>query len=226
MSFFLIFGILYLQEYRPGAADQGREYMNTEQIVLLVLALTVALAVMIFFAEREKKQPRRARTNVGADSAAKILRSFASRNSCRVLGPVTLAKGEQTAKLDAVLVGWFGVLGVKSFGYNGQVFGNPRDEQWLWSCADRRENFANPAAECALAARLMREALMNAGVRSPQVEAVYVFTDPQVELAIPRDTPAMKPADLRALLRKDSYTTDRGYDLEQLCSVLRQFEEK
>ncbi len=202
--------------------------MEMQQILILMVVMALAVTVMIYFAERgdKKKPPRKAHANVNTGAAAKVLKSYAARNDCRVLGPLTLTKGERTVTLDCVLVGWFGVLGVKSLGYNGQVYGNPKDAQWLWSSTGKRENFPNPINDCALAARLMREALMQAGVRNPDSEAVYVFTDSKVELFIPRDAGAMKLADLRSLLRKDKYHTDKGHDLDKMCQALAPFEAK
>ncbi len=191
-------------------------------VIFLILALAVALGAT-WYVEREKKGPRRARTNKKTDAAVRVLKGFAVRNDFRVLGPMTLTRNGHTAHLDGVLVGWFGVLGVKAFGYNGQVYGNPREAQWLWASADRRENFPSPVEECALAARLMREALMKAGVRNPDSEAVFVFTDPKVELAVPANVGAMKTADLRAYLRREKFRADKGYDVQQLCDALQPF---
>lgn len=199
--------------------------MDLTDIVFAVLGVAVIITMVIFMLEREKKLPR-GRKKENANAAVTVLKRFAANNSCRVLGPVTFAKGERTARLDAVLVGWFGVLGIKSYGYNGQVYGNAGEDEWVWVSADKREKFANPIDECTLAARLMREALMNAGVRAPESEAVYVFTDPKLEMCIPRNLNPMNLSDLRSYLRKDKFQKDRGYDLDVMCAALEPFVEQ
>ena len=199
--------------------------LDLTQIVFIVLGIAVLITMVIFMLEHEKKLPRgRKKENVNA--AVAVLKRFAANNSCKVLGPVTLTKGDRTARLDAVLVGWFGVLGIKSYGYNGQVYGNAGEDEWVWVSADKREKFANPIEECTLAARLMREALMNAGVRAPESEAVYVFTDTRLEMCIPRNLNPMNLSDLRSYLRKDKFQKDRGYDLDVMIAALEPFAEK
>lgn len=200
--------------------------METRSMIIFLLVALVLILAAVWYAEREPKGPRRARDNKNTDAAVRVLKQYAARNGFRVLGPVTFTRNGRTAHLDGVLLGWFGVLGVKAFGYNGQVYGNPREAQWLWACADRRESFPNPAEECALAARLMREALMKAGIRTPETEAVYVFTDPKVELAIPANANAMKTADLRAYLRREKFRADKGYEVDQLYEALLPFADR
>ena len=196
-------------------------------IPMLIGLLVLATLFLVLTDEKEgiKRGPRRARSNVKTDAVTALMKRFALRNDCKVLGPVTLHRGEQTVRLDSVAVGWFGVLGVMALGYNGKIYGNPQDKEWLWTSADRREAFANPINECALAARVMREALMNAGVRSPETEAVFVFTDGKAELCIPRSVAPMHLKDFRAYLRKDKFRADKGYDVEKMAAALQPFVE-
>lgn len=201
------------------------ENVDFMELFYILVGVALIITVVIFFLEREKKLPR-GRKKENANTAVTVLKRFAANNSCKVLGPVTLTKGDRTARLDAVLVGWFGVLGIKSYGYNGQVYGNAGEDEWVWVSADKREKFENPIGECTLAARLMREALMNAGVRAPESEAVYVFTDNKLEMCIPRSLNPMNLSDLRSYLRKDKFQKDRGYDLDVMVAALEPFVEK
>lgn len=195
------------------------------EILVPLTLIVIVITVVILFSERDKSNtgPRRAKADANTAAAVKLLKSFAARSQSRVLGPVTLKKGDKTAQLDGVLVGYFGVLGLKTFGYNGQVYGTPKDAHWLWVSANKRENFDNPIEECALAARIMREALMNAGVRNPDCEATYVFTAPKLELCIPRSVGAMTLKELKSYLRKEKFHADKGYDLDVLCKALEPF---
>ena len=201
------------------------ENVDFMELFYILVGVALIITVVIFFMEREKKLPR-GRKKENANAAVTVLKRFAANNSCKVLGPVTLTKGDRTARLDAVLVGWFGVLGIKSYGYNGQVYGNAGEDEWVWVSADKREKFENPIGECTLAARLMREALMNAGVRNPESEAVYVFTDSKLEMCIPRALNPMNLSDLRSYLRKDKFLKDRGYDLDTMVAALEPFVNK
>lgn len=195
--------------------------MEGYQIVLIAVLLLVAIAGIVLFADREKTGPRRARTDRNTSAALRVLKTWAAASDCRLLGAADLTYKDRTVHTDALLVGWFGVLCVRVLGYNGQVYGSPRQAQWLWAAADRRENFASPLEEGAVAVRAVREVLMAAGVRNPFCEAVCVFTDPKVELAVPPDSGAIKLAALRPYLRQEKFRTDRGYDLDKLCEALR-----
>lgn len=211
---------------RPLPPKKGGTVLQGYQIILAVVILFAIIAGAVLYAEKEKTGPRRAKTNKNTGAAVRVLKTYAAANDCRVLGPVTLQHKGVTVQMDALLVGWFGVLCVRALGYNGQVYGSPRQAQWLWAAADRRENFASPLEEGAAAVRAVREALMRAGVRNPFCEAVCVFTDPKVELAVPPDSGVLKLAGLRGYLRQEKFHADRGYEVDKLCEALQPLADK
>ncbi|HBU11407.1 MAG TPA: hypothetical protein DEB31_01340, partial [Clostridiales bacterium] len=70
------------------------------------------------------------------DKVVSAARGFASANSFRIIAPARLSRGGTVANLDAVVVGYFGVLGVISLGYGGEVYGGAGEDTWLQVGAD------------------------------------------------------------------------------------------
>lgn len=150
------------------------------------------------------------------------VRRFASSNGFRCIEPVKMTRDDQTANLDAVVVGYFGVLGVISLGYNGQVYGEADDDEWVQVGKDKtRHYFQNPIKEAATAARVLRDVLVTANFKKVPVEVIYVFNNQDVQLAIPPTAGHFTPSNFRPYLSKDKFLKDVGLDLDAVEQAIR-----
>ena len=95
-------------------------------IILLVLAGVLAFALTIYVinlvrkgrggsAPQKEKKPGNLPDDEhkGAEAVVRQLRRYAALHEYKVVAPVAVTGVHGTTDLDAVLVGWFGVLGVK-----------------------------------------------------------------------------------------------------------------
>ncbi|MDL2324135.1 NERD domain-containing protein [Ruminococcaceae bacterium OttesenSCG-928-A16] len=191
-------------------------------VSLIILVGMLGLLLWYIYRRRNPKQgaPKSSTDNIGA--AVSAARWFAQTNGYRIIAPYTLTRGEKTTTLDALVIGYFGVLGVKALGYNGEVYGDADEEEWLQVGAkETRTYFANPIRQAAADVRLLRDALFAHKLKQVPVEVVCVFTSPRAQLALPRSTGHYTLKEFKALLRKDKYQQDNGFDVEKVEKALQ-----
>ncbi len=178
----------------------------------------------------QPQQPPKLTDPIGREQdSGKVLRavkSFASRNGYEVIAPGKISFGTGVSDFDAIVVGSFGVLAVRSMGYSGQVYGSEKDEKWVQTTAKGRVEFKNPMQQAQADARLVREVLFENKLKSVPVETICVFPSSATELIVPRSTPIYRMKEFSAQLLKDHYTDDRKVDIDAVAKALRAAVEK
>lgn len=170
--------------------------------------------------DEDSKKPKFAKTAAKAEGRDKLLgslRRYAATHNFTLLENVSL--GEE--QVDAVLVTHAGVVSVRCYGYNGQVFANPGDREWFWQAAGESERFTAPAERTAADTRALREKLFAAGMKKVKVESLAVFTSPGVSLAVPKSSYPLRSKELLNLLEQDRYMEDTGLDKEAVAAALK-----
>lgn len=199
-------------------------------ILILIIAVVAILLVTfvpgLFNKEDGPKMPGKAKTGLGSGKLTRMVSHFALRRQYKVLGPCRFEKDGQTAEVDCVLIGYFGVLALKSVGRNGEVYGGVNDDEWLQVVKDARIKFENPFNECARAIPLMRDRLEAAKVRGVFLECMPVSTYKKAQLAVPKSAGLLKLSEFSLLLEKQKYMEDKGVDLEKVAAALKPCEIK
>ncbi|MDD3430118.1 MAG: nuclease-related domain-containing protein [Oscillospiraceae bacterium] len=198
-------------------------------IILGILGIA-AVAVVLFFtyyAFNEKPLPwakdKTAKQAVGVSSALNTVQRWAKLNNTQVISSATLQSKNLSAYADAILVGPFGVLGIKCLGLNGDIYGEKNDGAWLQVVNDERISFENPLTECNVCARLIREALFAAGIKNTNVDCIAVFCNKKANIAVPRSAGIVFPHTLKDTLNKDKYTIDKGLDTQKAAEAIKTF---
>ncbi len=206
--------------------------MNEQMIyaVGMIVVLAIAAALVVYFTNRDNSGGEKvAKGSVGGDEKAGAgdvlgrVRRYARLNSYQVVAPARWAREGKLAEFDCVLVGYFGVLGVRCMGYSGRVFGGEKEKTWVQTKGEKRYEFENPLDRNARDARILREVLISAGLRNIPVETVLVCTGGQKqELALPRSTPLYTPKTLSRYLNTSHFDQDKKVDVEKTAELLRQ----
>lgn len=171
-----------------------------------------------------KDKAKRAK-DLGAKSAAaplKAAKCFAVLHQYEVVSPGNVVSGDKESGVDFILVGCFGVLCVKCLGMAGTVYGAANESEWSRMDASGRTAFPNPLDEASAATRVVRDVLFAAKRKNVPVETVCVFTNPKVELALPRGTGHYTLKEFKNLLQKDKYLYDKGVDEKAVAQLLRE----
>lgn len=171
-----------------------------------------------------EKKERRAKNLGGSRAASAPLsaaRRFAMTHRYEIVQPAHIVSSGKEADLDFLLVGCFGVLGVKCIGLGGTIYGGASEAEWTQISGGVRTPFANPIAEASAATRVVRDVLFAAKRKNVPVETVCVFTNPKAELALPRGTGHLTVKEFRSLLARDKYLYDKGVDEKAVAQLLR-----
>lgn len=200
---------------------------GTENILVIALVGVGSLglvAVMLYLFYRRsnpKRVQQRGRDNQVANVVA-AARRFAKENSFRFISPAVLHSGDKVADLDALVIGGFGVLGIKGLGYNGEIYGTAAEKEWLQVTSDKeRTHFPNPIIEAAADVRVLRDNLFAARLKQVPVEVVCVFADSGAKLALPRGTGHYSLKEFKELLKKEKYLEEKGLDPDAIEAALR-----
>lgn len=198
--------------------------------MLLFVAVIGVIMMLVFIPLSDSsavgggKKERRAKDLGGSRAASAPLsaaRRFAMTHQYEIVQPAHLTSSGKEADLDFLLVGCFGVLGVKCVGLGGTIYGDASEAEWTQLSGGVRTPFANPIAEASAATRVIRDVLFAAKRKNVPVETVCVFTNPKAELALPRGTGHLTVKEFRSLLAKDKYLYDKGVDEKAVAQLLR-----
>jgi hypothetical protein len=186
-------------------------------VVLLVIFAVMKLRIVI-----KGRRDRAKSVKTGARRAVTAAKRFARAVDGILITPATLAQKGRTAELNAIVVGYFGVLGVRALGYNGTIYGRGDEDEWLQvTGSEERVRFANPGRQTAGDVRVIRDALFAGGLKTVSVEVMAVFTDPKVELALSRKAEALTTKSFKAQLKREKYEKDAGVDIKKAVSAIR-----
>lgn len=158
----------------------------------------------------------------GAEQLVRAVRRFAASDDYVVIAPVNVQGSKDAADLDLVLVGWFGVLGVKCLGWGGEVYGSLDQDEWTQVLPQGRRTFPNPMTRAGKSARSVRDALFAARMKNVPVETVVVFTNPAASLNLPRSTGHYTEKTFLAYLKGPHFREDKKVDVEAVAAALRQ----
>lgn len=194
-------------------------------VPVLVVIIVVAVVIIFFIARHflKKRGPKEHKVVVGSTAAAgRQAVRFARSNSFKVISPAVVRGKNGTARLEAVVIGPFGILGVKGLGYYGNVYGTKDEKEWLNVTAlGARTKFPNPILESAADVRVLRDALFAKNIKVVPVEVVSVFTAKEVQLGLPRDAGHYTMKTYKAYLNKEKFLEEKNFNVEKAEEAIR-----
>lgn len=198
-------------------------YTDTMLIAsMALLAITFLVIIGTFLWRRNPPGKKPTGQEFGTQAVTDIAKKFARREQYICLSPVDLVYKEKPSHFDAVIIGNFGLLGVTSLGYNGQIYGATGEDKWLQVAPDgTRSHFANPQKQASADMRALRDVLNRAQLRNVSVEVVYVFSHPKTQLALPRKSDSYTLTSFKKLLRRDKYQEDAKLDIHKAETAIR-----
>lgn len=197
-------------------------------ILATVAVLALVFAIIYFVSRHENddaansNKARRASRDGGVGAALRALQRYASLHGFQYIQPAHLQSGGREADLDAILVTYSGVVGIRCLGYNGEVHANSGEPEWLWVTQESRVRIPDPVAQSAADVRVLRDILMKEPrFRNVAVECLPVFTDKTLQLAVPKSCSALRAKELIPLLNRDKYLADTGLDAGAVAELIR-----
>lgn len=151
------------------------------------------------------------------------LQRMARMYDYKVIAPAQLAIEGKYADLDAILVGSFGVLGVKCIGLCGEIYGSADDATWLQVTGEQRVSFTNPMQAAQADTRVIRDALFMAKLKNVPVETVCVFTNSHASLVLPRSTGHYTLRSFKQLLKNSRFTQEKRVDIAATTQAIEKW---
>lgn len=194
-----------------------------EIFAIVLLVALFGVTIYMFGPMRKSKAPKVKALpddeHQNAEAVVRQLRRYAAANDFKVISPVNIQGSKTSADLDALLVGWFGILGVKCLGYGGTVYGQAGDEEWVQDMAGQRRIFKNPLRRAEESARAVRDVLFGAKIKSVPVETIVVFTGKKTELALPRSCGHYTLDQFSSYLKSAHFEEDKKVDVQKVAAV-------
>ncbi len=196
-------------------------------LVALIAAISIAVVVMrraggIKSAKKSGGAAMPDDEHKGREAIVRQLARYAAMQEYKVVEPVNLVGVHGTTDLDALLVGWFGVLGVKCLGYGGDIYGSLTEEEWTQTLNGQRRTFQNPMTRAQKSSLVIRDVLFEAGIKNVPVETVVVFTGKSSQLMLPRSTGHYTPATFSAYLKSIHFEEDKNVQIEPVAKLFRE----
>ena len=202
----------------------------TPELIIQIAAVVVVIAIFgvaVYLLSPARKTEKAAKAgpipddeHENAEAVLRQLRRYAATNEFRVVEPVRIENSKASADLDALLVGWFGVLGVKCLGYGGTIYGQSSDAEWVQEMNGQRRMFANPLKRAEQSARAVRQALFEAKIKNVPVETVVVFTGKKTQLALPRSGGHYTIEQFSTYLKSVHFEEDKKVEVEPVAAAL------
>ncbi|MEG0021057.1 MAG: NERD domain-containing protein [Oscillospiraceae bacterium] len=202
--------------------------MGMETLVSsIVIALVGAVLVYLFMDDENKKlifkKKVKASDDKGEDNLLKVLKRFASVKNFDVLPKTTLKIEDTQFTFDAILVGFFGTIGISSVNLSGEIYGETNSDQWAQVLEGKRAEFANPLKEMNGSVRFFKEIYKEEKVKCGSVDSLVVFTSKKVQLYAGKKSPAISIDKLYSKLDVEKYLTDNGGDMEAMKAAIAKY---
>ncbi len=197
----------------------------TIQIILLVLfsiLLVAGLAVGWFRYQADRKGV------LGKRRVDTLLKKFGVIRNYRVLRDVTLVIGERRAKIEHMMVGFFGVLIASSVNDTAEYYGTVRDEYWTKVTDQKREKIENFERKNQQDIDVLREIFSKNGVYGIRMEGVVVFcgNHKKTLIGVTGSNVLMDLRTFKAYLGKSKFEKDNDVDVPALCALLDKYRQE
>lgn len=159
---------------------------------------------------------------------ASILKRFALTRGFRVLSGLELNVDGKTCPTENILIGYFGILVVKTLGERGEYFGETNDRSWTLIQGRTEDSpgekivIPNPLAQMQRTTVAIRTLLVKNGMAKVPVESVVYIADKSKNtfVYVKHDDNIQLPGKLPRYLNREKFEVDTGLDIQKVEQLL------
>lgn len=201
--------------------------MQTITIQILLLVLCIVLVAVGLAVGWSRYQADR-KGVLGKKRVDAMLKKFGVIRNYRVLRDVTFAIGERRAKIEHMMVGFFGVLIASSVNDTAEYYGTARDEYWTKVTEQKRERIENFDRKNQQDIDVLREIFSKNGVYNIRMEGVVVFCGSRKKtlIGVTGSNALMDLRTFKAYLGKSKFEKDNDVDVPGLCALLEKYRQE
>lgn len=178
----------------------------------IALCLAIAVFCLLTYLKREFFDPRGASA---PKATTRILEKFAFLRRFKVLSGVRVGDGPE---IENMLIGYFGVLIVRTLGAKGDFYGTLSGEKWAVVANDRKTQFDNPVLLMQKQAAALRAVFSANKLYNIPIECVVYISSKSAKttVSITNNGEILMPGKLAGYLRKTRFEKDLGFDVDQI----------
>lgn len=160
-----------------------------------------------------------------------ILKRFGVFRGYKLIKDIELPVGNDYTCCDSILVGYFGIILIKTCGVKGEYYGAGYDKSWIFTKKSNgnspKKYIPNPNKVLDQNINAIRDILKKEEIYKVSIDAVLVTTIEKNRFFVTKlDYPLMTEKELKKLLSKSKYESDSGIDIEKIVSALDKYAKK
>ena len=200
--------------------------METQQIITIVIMVISFLVAFVFLGSGKvpmpgsKKQENDSKAN---KNLTKVLKRFATMRNFTVLGKTKIVVDGEEFNFDAILLGFYGTIGIKTVDYSGEVYGQPRDKNWVHMFEGKKTEFQNPVESLNGSVRFFKDFYKKEKIKGGNSDAMVVFASNTCEAFIGKSDKALQIDKLYNTLNASTYIKDNGASIEDMKNAIEKY---
>lgn len=164
--------------------------------------------------------------NTSSKAAAKATRGILSRfgipRGFKVLSGVTLDNGGEKITIENMLIGYFGILLVRTLSSRGEYYGTLDSESWTLVSKDNKQALENPVKLLAREEAALRTVFSkNKAYNIPVERMVYISNkSSKTAVYITHNGEILLGGKLSGYLEKSKFEKDTGLDVKKIADIV------
>lgn len=157
-------------------------------------------------------------------SFLRAVRRFADLKGFEVLEKTTLSFGGEEFTFDAILLGFFGTIGIGANYAGGEVYGSYKDEKWC--SVDAKGNktyFKSPVAQYNGSMRFFKDLYAAEKAKCGMADSFVVFAGKKTKVFADKRSDVYALSALSEKLNSEKYAKDNGADINAMKAALAKY---
>lgn len=196
-------------------------------IALVVLAI-IAASALIYYVYISSLYSKGL---YGFNSVGSFLKRYSLSRNFKTLSNVIISDAKDSAKIDHVLVGFFGVLFVNVIQVKTELYGDIKEDLWSLSEGGKKVSIPNPVKISRENLEAFRSMLSRKKIYKVPMEQIVVIVGfgkpPALYLSnLGGTTPTMSISQMKKLLSNSRFSKDNDVDVDLIVSAINDLSQK
>lgn len=194
-------------------------YMNLTTIMMIAVA-AIGLAVLWRYLSREALG---ASGKSAYKKTARILSRFALLRGFKVLTNVKAGSGGDAVVIENMLIGYFGILLVRTLGAKGSYYGTLDSDAWTLVRDEKKTVVPNAVKELEKNAAVLRAVFAKEKIYNIPIESIVYMANrsKKTALYITNNGEILAPGKLGGYLDKTKFEKDAGLDVLKIAAAVQ-----
>lgn len=184
-------------------------------VIFLISVIIIVFFVLFLYLRHEVLEP-------GEKAAAKATRGILSRfgllRGFKTLSNVVVKDNGGDVVIENMLIGYFGILLVRTLGARGEYYGTLDGEHWTLTAKDKKQILENPVKHLDREAAALRTALSKSKIYNIPIERIVYLSNKsrKTALYVTHNGEILLSGKLAGYLQKTKFEKDIGLDVKKI----------